>query len=203
MKFVKNKVHLALVLVPLILSGCSLSHTELEQSLLTQDNKSVIEMGRTTKLEVNRIWPLTVQGTYLQNVKTTVQGQEYAFSVHLTLESNKIECVAYNEIYGRLYHLTWTPTAITWETSEHISATVKPENVMADFLLIHLSFEQLKSSLIGATVREENNQRIIEGHSGVLRKINRQNPIKGMWQSAMLYNPEFDYKLDIQTVALQ
>lgn len=104
-------------------------------------------IGETSNLNLDPLWLLPQQGTYLQKVKATIQDQGYTFSLHVTIESKKIDLVAFNDLYGRLYQLTWEPNSLQWSASQHIPEALKPDNIIADFLL------RLDVSLIGAIVR--------------------------------------------------
>jgi len=169
------------------------------------DTTKSVPISATSYLKLAKAWPLKSQGTYLQKVKATVRGEPYIFSVHLSLENGKLEAIAFNDIYGRLYHLTWTPQKITWIASDAVSEILHPENIIADFLLTHLPFEDLKTMLDAAHVREEEsveNIRVIEKGSQILRRISRQKFLGYLWKKVTIQNPEIGYELVIETVPL-
>lgn len=169
------------------------------------DATKKVPISKTSYLNLAKSWPLKIQGTYLQKVKATVRGEPYVFSVHLSLENRKLEAIAYNDVYGRLYHLTWTPQQISWIATEVVPEILRPENIIADFLLTHLPLEDLKTMLDAARVREEEcveNIRIIEKEGQILRRISRHNCIGDLWKKVTIQNPEIGYELDIETVLL-
>jgi hypothetical protein len=100
-------------LLNLALAGCATNSIE------KKENQKTVQVSKTAYLNLNQSWPQS-SGVYLQKVTTTVQGKPFTFSVHITLNKEKLEAIAFNDIYGRLYHLIWTPENISWNSSPHI-----------------------------------------------------------------------------------
>lgn len=172
-------------------------------------------------LTLNQVWPLLYKeahhGRYLQKIKTSVQNQDFTIMVHLTIGPNKLEFIALNDIYGRVYDLVWTPDSITWKASEHLPKSVHPENILLDFILVHLPAENLKNSIsalshknvrVFETESSQNRQTIIQdvcgqkSTEGKLWVIERQTPMGLFWKTVTLRNVQFGYTLEIQTVKL-
>jgi hypothetical protein len=198
MGFLERKVYFLIVLLALILIGCASNTVE------TGEVEQTVPISKTSHLCLMKSWLIKNQGTYLQKIKATMAGKQHTFSVHLTLGQQKLEAIAFNDVYGRLYHLIWTPEKISWTASENISEFLRPEYIIADFLLTHLSLEYLKTALEGAEVREEEesarNVRMIENKGATLRKIYRSTSIGYLWEKITIQNPEVGYELDIETV---
>jgi hypothetical protein len=193
MTYVNSRVF-SLMLTTLLLFGCQTMPQELPQRPVSL-------------LNVDEIFPSHLHGTYLQKITTTANGQEHTFTVHLNLSQQKVDFVAFDDIYGRLYHLVWTPENKVWQACEHVPATMRPEHIMEDFLLVHMPVASLKSSLQGASVREQGGVRqnwlYIENGPDLLRKIHCSGPMGTMWQHVTIENPQMGYKLDIQTVPIK
>ena len=187
---------IAALLSSVLLTGCATP----PQSSQHEDAQS-LAITPTSRLKINDVWPLKLQGTYLQKIKAVVKGQEHTFSVHITLSPEKLEFVAFNDMIGRVYHLVWTPTKTTWESSEHIPDTMKPENIIVDFLLAHLPHEKL--ALDGAEATEEDGVRFIQQPNGLARKITRKGQMGDMWQTVTIENPLLGYTLMIETVTAE
>jgi hypothetical protein len=164
---------------------------------------SQVSVGSTAVLQVANIWPLQNKGSYLQKITASAMGKRHSFSVHLTLDDDMLEAIAFADMAGRLYSMKWTPESVHWEGSSYIPPMIKPENIIADFLLVHLPTEQLHSVLQGAQIFEQdaNNgkTRIVKGRE-VIRKITCRNPIGNIWGYVVIENPIIGYKLEIQTV---
>lgn len=186
-------------LLSLFLAGCA-------NNILEKKDIQTAQVCKTSYLNLDQSW-LNTSGVYLQRIKTTVKGKPFTFSVHLTLEKGKMEAIAFNDLLGRLYHLTWTPETLSWEASKHIPSLLQPDYIIADFLLTHLPLDQLKTALMAAELRQEgdteNNIREIKSNGEVCRKIYRHKPLGALWKKVTILNPEWKYELEIETVRLQ
>jgi hypothetical protein len=199
------------ILAATILIGCSSQLSALSIFNLTKKSSESqyqmplhqVSINPWVKLNTVKLWPLKNFGTYLQKVTASVKGKKHTFSIHLTLNAEMLEAVAFNDMAGRLYTLQWTPQSVCWEGSSYIPECIKPENIIADFLLVHLPVNQLQGVLQGAIVFEGpvgfKLTRVIKNNQ-VLRSITYSNPIGKMWGQVTIENPEIGYKLDIQTV---
>lgn len=185
------------IILAICLNSCAGKH-------YMKSTPSQIPISRTVKLNTDNVWPLTIQGTFLQQITCTAMGKQQSFSVHLTLEDMMLEAIAFNDVAGRLYSLHWTPWNVDWEGSKYIPSVIKPENILLDFLLVHLPAHQLRRVLKGADVYENDNNngktRIIQG-SNVKRTIYYSKPMGAMWGHVIIENPLIGYKLEIQTVS--
>lgn len=211
----------AVIAAAALLTGCAskhLSHSNPHvnikhvasppENALNPESLHQVAISPTVSLHTAGIWPLAPkvnnapQGTYLQKITAFSRGKKHAFSVHLTLEENMLESIAFSDFVGRLYLLKWTPEEVIWEGSSFVPKIIKPENILADFLLIHLPVDQLQSRLHGAqvfeNVTETGKTRVIQNQE-VLRTITYRTPLGAMWQNVTIDNPEAGYKLDIQT----
>jgi hypothetical protein len=193
---------IAILLIALLSLGCA------STEIVAKKNIATVSLSADTRLIVSRVQPLAIQGAYLQKIKTTFKDkqniQEHSFSVYLTVAAEKVDAIAFNDISGRLYQLTWTPNQLTWIRSKYIPKALKPENIIADFLATHSSIKQLNASLLGAkaseTLYKQAKVRIIENNSGILRSITYTHPAQSLWQNIRIENPQLGYTLDIQTV---
>lgn len=187
---------LLIIILAFCLNSCASTH-------FMKSPPSQIPISRSVNLDTDNVWPLTIQGTFLQQITCTAMGKKQSFSVHLTLEDMMMEAIAFNDVAGRLYRLHWTPGNVNWEGSKYIPSVIKPENILLDFLLVHLPADQLGKVLKGAHVHENDNNygktRIIQG-SNFRRTIYYSNPMGAMWGHVVIENPIVGYKLEIQTV---
>lgn len=178
----------------------------LQQSRSSQHSERSLHevpISNNVTLNVANIWPLKMSGTYLQKLHVSTRGKQHSFSVYLSLSDTMVEVVAFNDMAGRLYKMKWTPQDIVWEGSSYIPSIIKPENIIADFLLIHLPADQLQNMLYGAYVYEQGDEttkfRVIQSRE-VLRNISYDSPFGNMWGHVTINNPALDYRFDIQTV---
>ena len=185
------------------LVGCSQGPTgDLTDLSHNKVSTQTIQLSQGGYLNVDKIWPLTsISGSFLQRVKATVGGQENVLTVHITQTPDHLNFVAFNDVIGRLYALIWAQDKTIWDASEHIPETMIPENIIGDFLLVHLDHHTLNQNLVGAYVVDNGDVRILyaSDHT-VLRKITRRHFKDGLWQNVQLENPILKYRLDIETV---
>lgn len=183
----------------LVLVGCAT--TTIEKS----EDKKCITVNETSAIHLVNPWPKG-HGVYLQKVKATIQGKPFVFSVHITLEEEKFEARAFNDICGQLYNLTWTPQGTSWESSAYIPEILQPDHIIADFLLAYLPSDQLEIALKGAHVRQTGNEVdnvcVIISDGKEIRRIQRHKSCGDLWERVNLQNLEYGYALDIQTVPL-
>ncbi|MBX3486585.1 MAG: DUF3261 domain-containing protein [Candidatus Paracaedibacteraceae bacterium] len=192
-----------IVCLSLFLSGCSQTSSDsLVDLSQTKTTTQTIQLSKGVYLNVDQIWPLTsTSGAFLQRVKATVAEQENIVTVHIDQTPDQLSFVAFNDLIGRLYALTWTQNKTSWEASDHIPATMIPENIIGDFLLVHLSQDTLNQNLVGAHVVDRGADRLLEANDHtILRKITRRMFSDGIWQQVTLDNPPLNYRLEIETV---
>lgn len=195
-------ISIVVLLITLFMMGCASTPNRLKEEI------TAVPISRDANLNITHLWPLAMQGSYLQKIQTTIKNrqgtQTHAFSVYLTVDQQKLDAIAFNDISGRLYQLTWIPDYLVWTRSTYIPATLKPENIIADFLATHLSIAQLNANLSGATAQEHIDQtikvRVLKNNTGVLRKIIYSKPEGHLWKNVIISNPQLGYSLVIQTV---
>ncbi len=187
------------LVVVFIFTGCAASRVSSEASFQIAAKPA---LGSTTYFHKANIWPLKNKGIYLQKITATVKGKQHSFSIHLTLDDYMLEAIAFNDMVGRLYSLKWTPQGVEWEGSAYIPKFIMPENIIADFLMVHLPAKQLEGILQGAQVFEqaEGSGKIRYVRGREVRTITYENPLGAMWGHVVIHNLVLGYKLDIQTV---
>jgi hypothetical protein len=185
-----------MLLVALLLVSCN----ENESSY---DPANQIAISQKSRLNTSQIWPLNLNGSYVQKITASAWGKEQSFSVYLSLDNNVIEAVAFNDIAGRLYRLKIVPGSLLWEPSSYIPSFIKPENILADFLLVNLQADQLNALINRARVHEKTTPtgkiRTIKERR-ILRKITYSKPSGNMWGHVVIENPVLGYSLTIETV---
>jgi hypothetical protein len=191
-----------ILILAIALVGCSTTRFPREE-IPQQVPAKHVSTNPVIQLNKAKIWPLKINGIYLQKVTATINGKQQSFSVHLTADERMIEIIAFSDMAGRLYKLKYTPQGVHWEGSSSIPSIIKPENIMTDFLMIHLSAKELQNSLPGSHVRETadatGKTRVVMLQK-VLRKITYKRPLGTMWEHVTIENPAARYRLDIQTV---
>ncbi len=188
-----------IICLPLLLLGCSSLKTP--QSPSQKFNK--IAIAEDIYINLVDIFPLPFKGVYLQQLTSTFANQKHQFSVHLTLDPTSFKAVAFNDIVGQLYTLTWTQETLDWTASSFIPKHIKPHRILADFLMAHLPLKKLQKHLKGAIVTEKNSTRFIRKKNILVREITyATHPQKTLGENVTLKNPNLSYQLEIKTVDL-
>ena len=80
-----------LILTSLSLMGCGTdSYNAAMPQISRAETFTRTAIKKSFLLTLDQVWPLKHQGTYLQKINATFKGQDYIFTVHLTLEPQKI-----------------------------------------------------------------------------------------------------------------
>lgn len=185
-----------ILLMSIVLVGCA-------GQRLPKEPPPKVTVSATLEFDPEKVWPLQVEGTYLQQVEVLVKGKKYSLSIHLTLENEKLGAIALSDTIGRLYNLVWTPDNLEWDKSWFLPDIITPKNIIADFLVVHLPVEQLQSALLDGQVSDygdETGRTRIVSIGEVLRTVTYSKPMGDIWGHVVLSNPVQGYQLEIETV---
>lgn len=188
------------IILGIILSCSMLACSPIKKMRSYQKSITELTVSKQVKINCNKVWPLTLTGTYVQQVTTSFNNKDYGFSVLLKIEKFKLEAIAFDELYGRLYHLIWTPAKLQLTASPYIPTLVAPEKILADFLLLYLPIPTLQAVLVKATVSENNGTILITDQANTIVTISRNKPLKHLWKEVMINNLQDKYTLKINTV---
>jgi hypothetical protein len=162
-------------------------------------NNSNKLLDQTIVLDLKKVWPLLQCGEYLQQIKINVHGKQYDFLVHLAVNANSLQAIAYNDIFGKIYRLTWESSGISWEYNKYIPIKLKPDNIILDFLLCNLPLNVLNSAMHGAYGVDLGNLRLIKNELRILRKIYRYKKINNLYSKVVINNNQSRYSVIIET----
>lgn len=180
-------------MLSLLLVSCSIP----EQN---QDNMTKLNITKSSDLLLSKIWPLQGKGNYLQKIHVKTKNQSHTFLLNLAIENYSLKAIAIHDIQGRIYDIHLTPNNLEWSAIPEIKDTLKPEYILIDFLLTHLSLTNLSRVCPTLHITEEKNVRIIKENKEILRTIKMSNQTNNMWQTVEIHNPKQGYTLDIETV---
>jgi hypothetical protein len=183
------------IICGLLLSACTKTSPHYENKAMISDNNIA--------MKIKQFWPLKMQGNYLQKIDVLANAQHHDFFVHVSVNKDKLHAVAYNDMIGRLYSLTWTKQGIYWQPSNNIPAFVQPDNIILDFLLVHLPLATLNKNILDAKIVDHAAVRTVTNGNLIVRKITREEPIGSSWKKIIIHNPQVNYTLTITTVKLE
>lgn len=184
---------ISVYLLGLLLVSCSMP----EQN---QDNKTKLNMTKSSDLLLSKIWPLQGKGNYLQKIHVQTKNQSHMFLLNVTIENSSLKAIAIHDIQGRIYDIHLTPDNLEWSAIPEIKDTLKPEYILIDFLLTHLSLTNLSKVCPTLHITEKKNVRTIKENDEILRTIKMSNKKNNIWHTVQIHNPKQGYTLDIETV---
>ncbi|CAO5675907.1 MAG: hypothetical protein HEEMFOPI_01152 [Holosporales bacterium] len=171
---------------------------------MTKKSIQTVPVGDGGTLSLNHIFPLQGKGQYLQKIEAKAHQQKHVFSLYLDIQPNKLQAIALHDIQGRIYDLTLDEKGLTWSAIPEVAEKIKPDYILADFLLTHLSLNTLKANLKNISIHEsyEKNKRIrvLEKDGKELRMIKTESLSNNVWKSVEIHNPQFHYVIKIETV---
>ncbi|HCU06218.1 MAG TPA: hypothetical protein DIC42_01350 [Holosporales bacterium] len=180
-------------LLGLLLASCSIAEHN-------QENITKLTITKNCDLLLETIWPLQGTGNYLQKIHVKTKNHAHTFLLNLEIENYSLKAIAIHDIQGRIYDIHLTPDDLKWSAIPEIKDTLKPEYILIDFLLTHLSLAVLSKVSPTLHITEKKNVRIIKKNGEILRTIKMSNKQNNMWQTVKIHNPKQDYTLDIETV---
>ncbi|MDF2576906.1 MAG: hypothetical protein K0S74_390 [Chlamydiales bacterium] len=200
----KHLFYLPIIMLGLL--GCS-SITNKNESLsqeIKEEDTFRAPISKNIYIDLPEVWPLQSPGKYLQKLTVERNHHKSTLSLHLDIQPEQLNTVAFNEIQGKMYQINLSPQKFTWNSSPHLSSNLKPEYILADFFASNLPIQQLQKSLKGGTVEEitEGDKviRLIRNQENKLvRKITASERIGSLWQKLIIENPEHRYTLVVQT----
>lgn len=99
--------------------------------------------------------------------------------------------------------ITWTNMSITMETAPWMPAAIRPENILADMVLLYWPAEVLRRALdaSGATVSDTADRRTIvhDGHEVIVADYRPSDPSRRWSGSQRFQNLAWGYELEIRT----
>ncbi|CAO4835955.1 MAG: hypothetical protein CNLJKLNK_00511 [Holosporales bacterium] len=187
-------------LVTLWLAGCSSS-----MNPVVQEGIHIVPVGDGGTLSLDGFFPLEGCGQYIQKIEATAQNQKHIFSLYLDIHPHSLHAIALHDIQGRIYDLMLDfHKGLTWSSIPEVAEKLKPDYILADFLLTHLSCENLKKNLKGVSIHDqyENNKRIrvLKKGEKIIRIITTKSIKNHLWQYVEINNPHLQYVIKIETV---
>jgi hypothetical protein len=176
-----------------LLASCSMP----EQN---QQNIKKLNITQNNDMLLEKIWPLHGAGNYLQKIHVKTNNQSHTFLLNLAIANYALQAIAIHDIQGRIYDIHLTPDDLKWSAIPEIQNTLKPEYILIDFLLTHLSLADLSKVCPTLDITEKKNIRIIKANGEILRTIKMSNKQNDIWQTVTIHNPKHHYTLDIETV---
>jgi hypothetical protein len=138
----------------------------------------------------------------VQWVAARYRGNLLTFEARLAVDGDALVLVGSDAMGRRLLTLRWTGTAITvTDRADELPDDLRPENILADILLIYWPETALRPHLKGATVRDADGVRSIRSGDAEIIRIVREGD--GWSGRARLDNLAWAYDLDIRSAEVK
>ena len=187
---------LGFVLLALTTSGCA--------------QHSVDQAARSVNIAPDLSVILPRPGDLGQSVEVTqlvtarYGAQTYAFEGHVSATPERFLMVGLDSLGRRTMTITWSDATITYETAPWLPPQLKPENVLADMVLLYwpISSVQQALALSGGAVVATSGGRVISKDGEPVVQIEYEPTEDGSpWSGRLRYrNLAFQYELDVQSV---
>jgi uncharacterized protein DUF3261 len=129
--------------------------------------------------------------------------QAYVFEGHLSAKPERFLMIGLDTTGRRALTITWTDAGITYEAAPWVPAELRPENILADLVLLYFPDAVIGQALAasGGTVATSPSRRSIVADGKEIVIAEYQPTVPGEpWSGRQHYrNLAWGYELDIQT----
>ena len=162
-----------------------------------------VQVAPTLTLVMPR--PVDLGRTFEVSQLVTAQygDQTYVFEGHLSAKPDRFLMIGLDTTGRRALTITWTDSGISYEAAPWVPAKLRPENILADMVLLYFPDAVIGKALAGSggTVTTSASQRVIEADGKEAITADYQPAVSGdPWSGHQHYrNLAWGYELDIQT----
>ena len=139
-----------------------------------------------------------------QMVTARYGDQSFAFEGHISATPERFLMVGLDSLGRRTITITWTDAAITYEAAPWLPAQLRPENVLADMVLLYWPELSVRSALApsGGAVTVSPGRRRISRNDQTIVMIEYEPAEDGSsWSGRLRYrNLAFNYELDVMSI---
>ena len=139
-----------------------------------------------------------------QLVTARYGAQSFAFEGHISATPERFLMIGLDSLGRRTMTITWTESAITYEAASWLPAQLRPENILADMVLLYWPELSVRSALApsGGAVTVSPGRRIISRNDQPVVVIEYEAGDDGSsWSGRLRYrNLAFNYEMDVQSI---
>lgn len=184
---IAGKIHAALAaLIGLGLAACAASAPPPEPGRVT------VAPGITLALPAPAALGRSVDA--VQIVTARHRGDTYVFEGRLSVGPDRLLLAGSDTLGRRAMTVRWSGGQIAVERAEWLPDSLRPENILADIVLLYWPEAAVRSGLTGADLTEREGERAI---GNAILVSWRGDPWNG---TAHLRNLAWDYELDVRSV---
>lgn len=122
--------------------------------------------------------------------------QSFTFEAHLSVTSERVLLAGTDGFGQRLMELRWTGQTMTSSKASFLPATLQPDYVLADVMLIYWPDAALQQRVSGLKIAADGSRKISRAGEDLLTIIYQGDPWTG---TAHLSNLAWDYEIEVQS----
>ena len=140
----------------------------------------------------------------MQLVAARYGTQTYAFEARVSATREQFLLVGLDSLGRRAMTITWSDAAISYESAPWLPPQLRPENVLADMVLLYWPEATVRQALApsgGAVASTPGRRTITKGGEPIVQIEYGPSADGSPWASTLRYrNLAFQYELDVQSV---
>ena len=138
----------------------------------------------------------------VQLVSARYGERTFVFESHLSASPGHFLMVGLDSVGRKAMTITWTDTGISYEAAPWVPEQLRPQNVLADIVILYWPETSVHRSLIGGTLTTGLNTRSVMIGDKEIIHIDYQPTHPGdLWSGRLNYkNLAWGYELDVQSL---
>ena len=180
------------LLVALLLASCAAGSTP---------SRTKVRIAPDLDLVLPRPGDLGRSLDATQLVQAHYGDQAMVFEGHVSVTPERLLLVVVDPLGRRALSVTWTDAGVTYDAAPWLPATVRPENMLADIVVLYWPEAIVRRSLVGGSLVATPGARsvLVEGHE-VIHADYQPATLGETWAGRAHYgNLPWGYDLDIQS----
>jgi hypothetical protein len=140
--------------------------------------------------------------TATQLITAHFRGRSQVFEAYVSVSPSKIFIIGLDPLGSRVVTITATEGGISSELSRTVPSFFRPENMLADFVIVYWPASEIRRGLAGtdASLHEDLKERRIDMAGRAIVRVTYDSPHQDVWpELAHLENFVCDYRLDVES----
>jgi hypothetical protein len=155
-----------------------------------------VQVAPGVELRLTQVGELGRSVSATQLVTARRGDQAFSFEGHLSAEPGRLLLVGLDPMGRRAMTVEWTAGGIRSEAAPFLPDAVRPENVLADIVMIYWPDEAVRRALSGVAVESRGATRRIGDFASVQYQPSRE----GAWSGQLVFrNDAYGYQLEVQS----
>jgi hypothetical protein len=181
------------VLILVLTAGCVARTGQLPDNAVLVAPKTAVVMPSPAALD------RSVEAVQL--ISAHYGGQTYVFESRISVTPERLRLVSVDSLGREAMKIVWTSGGIYYEAAPWVPEQLRPENVLADIIILYWPEATVQSALIGGSLRLADGHRtVVADGRDVIRADFKPQQSGDPWSGTLHYeNLAWGYALDIQS----